>query len=505
MAAVTQPAPHDSHRNPTIELLVVATPLILMMLSRLAMQLIDFWMVSWLGTEAQAAIGPAGIAAFSLSCIGMGVAGAVQTFVSQADGRGTPKEGGAYTWQTLYIAAVMGLVAIPVSWTAPSWYGWLAAWAGHPPQVAQLEIDYLRVTLHIVAPATVCSGLQSFFNGVQKPRLTLYLMIISTLVNAQANCVLMFGMWGFPEMGIAGAAWGTVIGWMVRALLLCGAMFLPQFAEKYGVVQGLRFSWQKTKGMLYVGAPSALQWLVEFGSWALFNIIVMPRFGQITMASANIAVQIIHLTLMPAVGLGLALTSQVGFAIGEKRNDKAYQRVRIAAWVLGIYMVTMGAMMLIFRDLFIGIFTTEAEVIAIGRIILIWVAVFQIGDALAITHMFALRGAGDTRVPAIVLMILAWAFQGLGAMLVAIYVPSFGVSGPWSMCAFYILSLGIFATWRWYSGSWQKIKLFKDDDDEQPSLPIEADLDAPTWPQELAPVSSDHVGQVVNPQAVGEA
>lgn len=487
MAADVNQAPRFTHRNPTIELLVLAAPLILMMLSRLAMQLIDFWMVSWLGTEAQAAIGPATIFAFMLSCIGMGVASAVQTYVAQADGRGTPAEGGAYTWQSLYVAVLMGVVAIPIGVYTPEWFGVIARFGEHSEAVTQLEIDYLSVALHIVAPATICAGLQGFFNGIQKPRIGLYAVIISTLVNAQANCVLMFGMWGFPEMGIAGAAWGTVIGWSVRALLLCAAMFLPEFAQ-YDAVHGLGFCWKKIKGLIYVGAPASIQWLVEIGSWAVFNVIVMPRFGEVAMAGANIAVQIMHVTFMPAIGLGMALTSQVGFAIGEKNIDKAMQRVRIAAWVMGSYMVGMGVLILLMRPQLIMIFNTDLSVIAAGSTILIWVAIFQLGDALAITHMTALRGAGDTRVPAAVMATVAWLFQGIGAWLVAYYAPGLGVSGPWLMCTLYILTLGAYLTWRWYRGPWQEIKLFKDDGAETPQ-PTETELDAPVWPKEATPLA----------------
>jgi MATE family multidrug resistance protein len=481
-----------THQNPTIELLVLAAPLIAMMVSRMAMQFIDFVMVSWMGTDAQAAIGPASIIAFMLSCLGMGVASAVQTFVSQADGRGTPEQAGAYSWQTLYVAGFMLLLSIPAAQSVPYWFPTLASWGGHSATVTTLEMDYLSASMYLVAPATICAGLQGFFNGVQSPRIGLYAVLISTLVNALANCVLMFGMWGVPEMGIAGAAWGTVIGWTTRALILIVAMWLPEFAHAFGTFHGFAPDWKKLKGLIYVGAPASFQWLVEIGSWVMFQVLVIPLFGVAAMAGTGIAVQYLHICFMPAIGIGMALTSQVGFAVGEKDFDKARLRCRTALKVVISYMVTMGVILFVWRGSFIGLFNADPEVIAIGSTILFWVALFQIGDAMAITHMTALRGAGDTRVPAAVMGALSWVFQGVGAYVVALLLPGLGVAGPWGMAAIYILSLGVYLTLRWRAAHWESIELF--DHDEEAVVTTE--IETPDWPAEPATCALSEPGEV---------
>ncbi|MFQ5807218.1 MAG: MATE family efflux transporter, partial [Phycisphaerae bacterium] len=225
--------------NPTLQLLRLALPFIGMMVSRMLMGFIDFVMVSQLGTAAQAAIAPATLIVFAIACPGMGVANGVQTFVSQADGRGEPRECGGYGWQTLYIAAIYALLTWPIAETTPIWYGWITALAEHEPAMAALEVEYTRIAVWSVPLAALSIGLNGFFMGVRRPRAVLLAVITSLVVNVTGNYLLIFGKLGFPEMGIAGAAVATVIGWAVRVGVLAGAMLLPEFDRRYNTRRAL--------------------------------------------------------------------------------------------------------------------------------------------------------------------------------------------------------------------------------------------------------------------------
>ncbi len=452
----------------TAELLKLAMPIIGMMVSRMLMGFIDFVMVSRLGTDAQAAISPATIFVFALACLGMGAAQSVQTFVSQADGRGEPEKGGGYAWQVYYIAAICGIATLPIVLTTDIWFGWLASFGGHEPGVAALEVDYIRIALWSVAPAVVCAGLTGFFNGIQRPGLSLIAVLASLAINVLGNYALIFGNWGFPEMGIQGAAVATVLAWTLRTIILTGALLLPKIDARYNTRKSILLDREKMAGILRVGGPTAIQWLIDIGAWVVFMALIVPAYGKIAMAASNVALQYMHFSFMPAIGIGMALCSQVGFAIGEGRPDDARMRARVAFRVTGIYMGIVGLIMALGGYPLMVLMSQDPEVIEIGVYVLIWAAVFQVFDAMGITYMNALRGAGDTRVPAIMVAFCCWVIFIGGGYGATVWLKSWNLHGPWAMCTIYISLLGVLLWRRWCSGVWRSIKLFKEDPTPEP-------------------------------------
>jgi MATE family multidrug resistance protein len=476
MSSLVNQLPTTSpQRSLTLELLKLALPIIAMMVSRMLMGFIDFWMVKYLGTAAQAAISPAVLLVFTVACLGMGVANSVQTFVSQADGRDEPHLCGSYAWQTLYVAAIAAVVAWPVTVSTPVWLGWIAQVAHHDPEMAALEIEYTQVALWSVPFAVLSMGFNAFFMGIQKPRIALFAVILSLVVNATGNYLLIFGKFGFPEMGIAGAALATVIGWAVRAGFLAGAMLLPDFDRRFKTRRSFTWSAAKLGGMVRIGGPTAVQWLVDIGSWLVFLAVIMPPYGVNAVAASNVGLQYMHLSFMPAIGIGIALCSQVGFAIGEGKPERALRQARVAMRLTGGFMGAVGILFVLAGYPLMWLFNKDPAVIRLGQWVLVGAAVFQIFDAMTITYMNALRGAGDTRWPAVVVFLCCWVIFVGGGVLVGRLVPQLGLMGPWAMCALYIVVLGLALRWRWVAGTWRQIRLF----DARPAAPVEKPGDAP--------------------------
>ena len=449
-------------QSPTMELLTLALPIMGMTISRMLMGFIDFVMVSRLGTEAQAAISPCTMLVFTIACLGMGIAHSVQTFVSQADGRGDPRLAGSYAWQSLYLAGVSALIAWPVALSTSTWYGWIAELGKHSATMTAMEIEYTQIALWWVPLGVLSMGLDGFFMGIQRPRVTLIAVVSSLVVNAVGNYLLIFGHLGFPEMGIAGAAVATVIGWGVRAGILTFAILRPEFDRKYKTRGALVFDGKKIKGMLWVGLPTTVQWLVDIGSWLVFLAIIMPGYGVHAAAASNIGLQYMHLSFMPALGIGIALCSQVGFAIGERRPEQAEVKARVAMRLTGIYMGVIGILFVCAGRPMIALMNQDPQVIKDGAWVLVGVAIFQIFDAMCITYTNSLRGAGDTRWPAIAFFVCCWVIFIGGGKLVAALAPDLGLIGPWAMCTLYIVVLGLLLRWRWRGGHWRKIRLFDD-------------------------------------------
>ncbi|MBX3395164.1 MAG: MATE family efflux transporter [Phycisphaerae bacterium] len=438
-------------------LLTLAMPIIGITLSRMLMGFADFYQVSFLGTEATAAISPATLFVFMALCLGMGVVTSVQTFASQALGRGEPREASGYAWQTMYIAVFTIPIAFAMTLISD------AVWAGidAPAAVRAMEADYCRVAFWSVPFGVACAGLEGFFNGVQKPGVALKAIIAALITNVVGNYLLIFGKCGFPELGITGAAIATIFGWVVRLVVLGWVFFSAEFRDRFGTRANRGLDGNRLLSTLKIGGPTAIQWVLDVGAWFLFLAVIMQGFGTATLAASNVGIQFMHVAFMPAIGVGVALCTLVGHAIGEGKPDVAMRKTKAALIVTGSYMGFIGLFFLLIPRLLMSLVSDDQAVIDAGVGILIWAALFQVSDALCIVYINALRGAGDTKWPAVVLVLLCWTvFMGGGYGMVR-FVPQMGLHGPWMICTLYITILGVVLWRRFAHGAWRQIRLFE--------------------------------------------
>lgn len=459
----------------TGRLLRLATPIIAITISRMLMGFTDFVMVSSLGTDAQAAISPATLFVFTLLCFAFGLSTAIQAFAAQANGRGEPREAAAYAWQALYVGAALGVVVVIFTPLVDDFVRWVGTIANHSPEVRRLEVEYITIALWAFLPAALCSGFHGFFYGVERPYIGLTSMIISVLVNIGCNYVLIYGHLGFPALGVQGAAIGTVIAWWVRALTLAFFFMAGPFDEIFHTRRAFAYSWPKIRGVIRVGLPGSVQMITEVSAWTVFMVGIIPRFGTTAMAATNITVQYMELSFMPAVGVGFALSTLVGFSIGQRDLERTHEVTRAALFIAGAYMASMGLLFFTCRYPLMRLLSDDPEVIAIGASVMIWAAGVQIFDAGNIIYTSALRGAGDTRWPAVVIMLSSYGVLNGGGFLLAYGVPSLGVHGPWSMGVLYLVIIAVVMSLRFYSRAWRNIDLFAERDGAAGATTAEAD------------------------------
>lgn len=426
-------------------------------ITRILMGFADFAMVSQLGTEAQAAISPATMSTWAVFCVGSGVAISITTFAAQSLGRGERREAAAYGWQAFYVAALFSLLIVPAQMLVVPFYRAV----GHAPAVFAAEVSYTRLCLYGLGGTVLTFGLDGFFSGVQRPGVSLWAAIVGLITNIGLNYVLIFGHFGAPRMGVAGAALATAIGWWARAGLLAIVFLSPRFARDFGTRDVWRPSWRKISGMLHVGGPTSATWVLDVAAWAFFMTALVGQFGTSALAASNIGVQYTYVAFMPAVGIGMALTSLVGHAIGAGRPEWAVLRTRAAMYMIAAYMGAIGLVFWLARVPLVRLFNDNPEVLALGGSVMIWCAAFQLFDAMSITFSSALRGAGDTRVPGLYILAYSWGVFVGGGWCIARLAPQLNLNGPWCMATTYIMLIGLTLWWRFHRGAWRKIRLIR--------------------------------------------
>ena len=438
--------------------MAMALPAVITTSTRAAMDVADFIMVARLPTEdAQAAILPAQVVMWSYIVFGLGVVAMVNTFAAQALGRKKEAECSAYAWQGIYVSVFFGLLAGLVIGLVPG----VVAWIGHEPGVQANEIAYMKVALLTTGPTLIAEGLGWFFIGIHKPRIPMWTALEAIVLNIIVAGALIFGWFGLPSMGIAGAAWGTLVAVCYRMVRLVLAFLSPAIHNVYRTRDTWRPSFSRMANLFRVGIPCGLQFTSEVVVWAIFvTFLVGKNFGTHHLIATNAAWQYMRLAFMPTLGAGRALTALVGKSIGEGNPARAKRETRIAAVITTLYMLVLSLTYLIFGEQLIFLMTRSEDAARIGRPIMVCAAVFQLFDAWAITYTASLRGAGDTFIPSIFFVASHWIIIVGGGWWIAERFPEMGSLGPWIAASLLIGVTAVFLIWRWYGEAWRKIDLF---------------------------------------------
>jgi multidrug resistance protein, MATE family len=444
-------------RAPLVELLLLAIPTVAQMVSYTLMHFVDTWMLAQLGVAEPTAAGNAALFVWSIIGFGTGVVICVNTLVSQHYGRGDFAACGRYWWQGVWFAVFFAAATAGVIPLAPLLFSWM----GHAPELVRMESTFFQITVAWTAVVVAKAATGQFLIAANRPWVVLAAAAVGVSAAVGANWLLIFGNGGLPKLGIVGAAWGTNIGVTVELLLLAGAALAPGVRAKFNTL-AWRFRPDSMRVLLKIGAGSGLQSIADIAAWMLFQTWVLAPFGIAAMAANTFMFRYLSVGFMPAFGISTAVTALVGRYIGAGRPDVAARRAHLGFAVTAIYMLTCGAVYIVWRNELMHLFTKDAEVLRIGAMLMVFAGIYQLFDAMFMVYNGALRGAGDTFVPAVVLFGGCWSIMVMGGYAVARWRPDWGLAGPWTMASVYGALLGAFSMVRFTRGRWRAISLDTD-------------------------------------------
>ena len=463
----------EGARSPLAELLVVAAPAVVTMTSYTLMQFVDTRIVAEIGPEAVAATGNGGIAAFVPAAAMFGMLGVINTYVSQHLGAGRPERGAAYAWNGLWMTlAVWAVVLLPYAVVLPGVLSGLRELFGVDPvapAIREMESAYGRLLLVGMVFTIAARGIGHYFYGIHRANIVMISAVTANALNVPITYALVVGAWGFPEMGVAGAALGTIIGGAVETAIPLALFLSPKYARELGTRRAWRPDLERVKDIWRIGWPAGLMIGSEIVCWFVFMTVLIAGFGTAHNTAGMVALRYMHLSFMPAVGLSIAVTAVVGRQIGAGRKDLVPARTGLGLAVSLGYMGLCALCFVLFREPLVAFFVQGmndggdpeqvARIVEIGATVLIVAAAFQVFDAAAICLTGALRGAGDTVWPGVVTMALSWTcLLGLGTLFTHA-MPGWGSIGPWVAAAIFITLLALAMAYRFYSGAWKRIEV----------------------------------------------
>lgn len=447
-----------------------AWPAAISMLSWALMQFVDSIMVAVLGDSVVAAQGNGGGLAWAPVSFIFGMLALVNTLVAQRVGAGRTGEIARYGWAGLWIS--LGFAALVLVPYAIALGPILRGYEVHEPAILDGEIAYARILLAAGIFTVGAKALSNFFYGLQRPKIITLAAVVANIVNLVFNYILIYGedgvtvggvhlpgIPGVPALGLLGAAVGTAIGTAVEALIPLGVFLSRRMNDEFAVLRAWRPDWAAIREILRLGFPAGLHLLSESGSWVIFMVYLVGTFGEAHNAAGSTVMKYVMLSFMPALGVANAATAVVGKHIGEGNLDAARRSAHAAVAIAAGWMTACAIVFALFRGDLAAVFLDNPEAVRIASTLFLFAAFFQTLDALGTVYIAALRGAGDTLVPGLATVILAWTVIVGGGLFMRLHHPELASSGPWVAATTYIVLLGVFVTIRFERGGWTRIHL----------------------------------------------
>jgi MATE family multidrug resistance protein len=429
-------------------MLRLALPVIAAEIGWVSMGLVDTLMVGPLGPAAIGAVGTGSILYLAVMVVGFGTLYALDTFVSQSFGAGRVGDCHRWLFAGVQVAALLAVVLTALS---VGLIALLPRFHLHPDVLALIR-PYMIHLLWSTPLLLAYAVFRRYLQAMHIVRPVMYGLIVANLVNVGANWLLIYGRFGFPALGVVGAAYATVFSRLALALFLFGVIAYRE-RERPSGLHDVAFAWDPDRvwRIVRLGLPAAGQNLLEVGIFAMASALA-GRITPAAVAAHQIVLNIAGLVFMVPFGFGSAAAVRVGHAIG-RRNRAGAQAAGWTALALATgMMMSSAALFALAPRWLVSLFTSDPEVIRLGAGLLLVAAVFQLFDGVQAVATGALRGLGNTHVPMFVNLVGHWA-MGLPAAYLLCFRYGWGVQGLWMGLAFGLITTGVVLLGVWHRQS----------------------------------------------------
>jgi len=427
---------------------LLAVPMVLEMAMESLFAITDAYFVSSLGKHAIATVGLTELVLTLVYTLAMGLSMAATALVSRRTGEKN-HDSAAYTAiQTLYIGVIVSiLVTIPGIFYPRE----LLALMGADPEAIGMGEGYMQIMLSTNIVILLLFLINGIFRGAGNAAIAMKSLWLANGVNIILSPTLIFGWGPFPQMGLDGAAWGTVIGRGIGVIyqfyfLIKGNRLLPV------KVKHLTFNSGIIRKLLKTSVGGTLQFFISSCSWIFLGRII-SEFHSEAIGGHTIAIRIMIFALLPAWGMANAAATLVGQNLGAGKPDRAEKSVWRAGLMNMIFLGTISIVFIIFAKEIVSLFTYDAAVLEYATTSLRIVSFGYVFYAYGMVMPAAFNGAGDTITPTIINFGGFWCFQIPLAYILAITMGMGPVGAfiaiPVSETAIAIVAILIFRRGKW--------------------------------------------------------
>ena len=430
---------------------LLAIPMIGEMLMESLFSVVDMYFVGKISTNAVAAVGLTESLLFIVFSIGIGISMATTAVVSRRIGEKDPRAASRATVQAVYLTLFCSIIISIIGVIFPKE---LLGLMGASQEVIAEGYGFTRIMLAGNSTIILLFMINGAFRGAGNPSIAMKSLWLGNICNMILDPIMIFGWFIFPAMGIEGAAWASTIG---RGLGVVYQIYHLTNGKSQLHIKGSDFKldFSIIKNIAKISQGGVGQYIISSASW-IFIYRIVAEFGTNSISAWTIMLRVIMFALLPAMGLANAAATLVGQNLGAAKPERSEKAVWRTGYFTSYFMVFLTIVFIFSADKFIGIFTSDVDVIKEGTIALIWVSAGYIFFGYGMVLSQAFNGAGDTRTPTILNLVGYWLIQiplswvlavwfGLG--MLGIYITTVVVS-----CIIAILSVYLFK-----KGNWKKV------------------------------------------------
>ncbi len=300
--------------------------------------------------------------------------------------------------------------------------------------ISPIIIDYLKALSWGIPGIALFLILRYLCEGMANTFVVMVVGILGLLINILINYLLIFGNFGFPEMGAVGAGWATTIShWLMVFMLLTYVLFSSFFSSIHLFVNDLKLNTEEVIKLIKLGFPMGIAFFVEGSMFSIIALLV-ASLGTIIVAAQQISLNFSSLLFMFPLSISMGVTILVGQARGRKNNEELIKVIK-AGYFINLCMAGLLAIFIALNNELIAIlYTNNTEVIQLASQLLLFAMFYQISDAIQLCSGGALRGLKDTAIPMLFSIISFWIIglpMGYILSLTDYIIPAMGVKGFW--------------------------------------------------------------------------
>ncbi|GAA6206559.1 MATE family efflux transporter [Thalassotalea sp. SU-HH00458] len=432
----------------TKRLMKLAYPILIAQLIQNLMGFADTVMAGRVSSTDMAAVAVASSIWLPLILTIYGLIMALAAIVSQLAGANKFEQVANETYQTAWIALTLGIALIVLYvFISPV----VIEHVTLETNLKTLMFDYLGYIIWGGPGFCLYLVLRNYSEGLSFTKPTMIISIIGLIINIPANYIFIYGEFGMPALGGAGCGIATaIVYWVMFLSMLLYCYFSKQLQQAPLFKKFYWPQWSAIKNILSIGLPIAMSLLFEVSLFCAVAIILAP-FGADVVASHQIAINFSGLVFMVPLSLAMAVTIQVGFAVGDGDHEKAKEICRYSV-VLGLVIaIVTAALSLGFRHEIAAIYTHEIPVIELAASLMFLAALFQFSDAIQVISAGALRGYKDTKSILYITFLSYWGVGlsiGLVLGLTNWIIEPIGPYGFWIGFISGLTTAAIFLAWR---------------------------------------------------------
>ncbi len=440
------------NKDTMIELMRIAIPMIVSQGAFAVMIFTDRYFMSQIDPIHMAAALGGGVAAFFSFCFFSGLFSYANALSAQYLGAGEIEKCPKVVTQGI----IMVLMSVPILIVITLLVAGIFEGMDHDPIQVELEKSYYQILMLgvVLTLSKIC--ISSYFAGIARTKLVMICDVCGLILNVPLCYAMVFGKFGFPELGIIGAGVSTLISTLFALLLFIFCYFRKEHRERFRVMESFKLDSGILKRFVRLGFPSGLELFLNVAAFNLF-LLMFQGYGIVEGASAAIVFNWDILSFVPMVGLNIGLISMIGRFVGAQDMERANEAIA-AGFILGLsYSAALAFIYITFRFALVEVFAPPAgdfsEIVELAGFMMVGLSSYAMADAIIQVCGGVLRGAGDTRWIMYTSVTLHWIM--LVAQYLIIRVFEWGPKASWLAFVVMILAIAVVFVGRLRSGRWR--------------------------------------------------